>query len=151
MPAGTSEALILDAWLVLEDWTGKAFSDSVIAWVAYFPPLLFLGALTLAAWQLKNERQIETWWSDNGAMAVTGLFALAVYSEVFPRADYYHLVRVLPPVFLFFIVLLDRCMPAIREFLRKRVPSPTPSALLIMAAPIVFLIVIGVKDTWQPQ
>lgn len=144
-------ALILDAWLVLEDWTGKAFSDSVIAWVAYFPPLLFLGALTLAAWQLKNERRIETWWSDNGAMAVTGLFALAVYSEVFPRADYYHLVRVLPPVFLFFIVLLDRCMPAISEFLRKRVPSPTPSALLIMAAPIVFLIVIGVKDTWQPQ
>jgi 4-amino-4-deoxy-L-arabinose transferase-like glycosyltransferase len=144
-------ALILDSWLVLEDWTGKAFGDSVIAWVAYFPPLLFVGALTLAAWQLRSRCRFETWWSKNGAIAITGLFALAVYSEVFPRADYHHLVRVLPPVFLFFIVLLVRCLPAIGEFLRRRVPSPMPTALLIMAAPIVFLVVVGVKDTWQPQ
>lgn len=144
-------ALIIESWLVLQERSGKVFSDSVIAWVAYFPPLLFVAALTVAAWQLKKKRRFETWWHKNGAMAITGWFALAVYSEVFPRADYYHLVRVLPPVFLFFVVLLVRSMPAIGEFLRRRVPSPARTGLLILATPVVFLIVVGVKDTWQPQ
>lgn len=144
-------ALIIESWLVLRAGTGKVFGDSVIAWVAYFPPLLFVATLTVAAWQLKKKSRFETWWHENGAIAITGLFALAVYSEVFPRADYYHLVRVLPPVFLFFIVVLVRSMPAMREFLLNRVPSPTRTAVLILATPIVFLIVVGVKDTWQPQ
>lgn len=144
-------ALIVECWLVLQPRTGKVFSDSVIAWVAYFPPLLFLGSLTVAAWQLKKKSSFETWWHNNGALAITGLFALAVYAEVFPRADYYHLVRVLPLVFLFFIVILGRSMPAMVEFLLKRVPSPTSIAVLILATPVVFLLVVGVKDTWQPQ
>lgn len=144
-------ALIVESWLVLQATTGKTFSDSVIAWVAYFPPVLFVAALALAAWQLRKKPPIENWWRINGAIAITGLFALAVYLEVFPRADYYHLVRVLPPVFLFFVLLLVRCRPALAELLRKQTSSPARITLLILATPVVFLLVLGVRDTWQPQ
>lgn len=144
-------ALIVDSWFVLQAARGKVFSDSVIASVAYFPPLVFVVALALAAWHLKNKKRIESWWRDNGAIMITGLFALAVYLEVFPRADYYHLVRVLPPVFLFLVVLLNRSLAPLADFLRRYVPSPPRNALLILATPIVFLLVVGVHDTWQPQ
>src|SRR5207253_1578475 len=102
-------------------------------------PIVFLVALALGAWQLKNPQRIEDWWRDNGAIAITGMFALAVYLEVFPRADYYHLVRVLPPLFLFYVVLVQRCLPSLREILRQRVPWPGWNAFLIVAATIVFL------------
>lgn len=144
-------ALIVDSWFVLRATRGKVFSDSVIAWVAYFPPLVFVVALAIAAWHLKNKQRIEGWWCDNGAVTITGLFAFAVYLEVFPRADYYHLVRVLPPVFLFLVVVLNRSLPSLSEFLRRRVPWPNRNAVLIVATPICFLLVAGVKDTWQPQ
>jgi dolichyl-phosphate-mannose-protein mannosyltransferase len=144
-------ALIFDSWLVLGERRGKAFSDAVIAWVAYFPPLVFLVASSIAAWQLKHSDRTEGWWRDNGAITITGLFALAVYLEVFPRADYYHLVRVLPPVFLFYLVLVKRCLPSLSAFLRPRVLRPNWNASLILASTIVFLLVVGVKDTWLPQ
>ncbi len=143
--------LVVESRYVLQAIPGKAFSDSVIAWVAYFPPLVFVVALALAAWQLKNRQRIESWWRDYGAITITGLFALAVYLEVFPRADYYHLVRVLPPVFLFLVVLLNRSLPSLSELLRRRVPWPNWNAVLIVATPILCLLVAGVMDTWQPQ
>jgi 4-amino-4-deoxy-L-arabinose transferase-like glycosyltransferase len=143
--------LAVDSWFVLQATRGKVFSDSVIASVAYFPPLLFFVALALAAWQLKNRQRVDGWWRDKGAITITGLFALAIYLEVFPRADYYHLVRVLPPVFLFLVVLLNRSLAPLVDFLRRYVPSPPRNALLILATPIVFLCVVGVHDTWQPQ
>ncbi|HXU38568.1 MAG TPA: glycosyltransferase family 39 protein [Blastocatellia bacterium] len=146
--------LIVESWFVLEATRGKVFSDSVIASAAYFPPLVFVVALALAAWQLRNKRRVEDWWRDKGAIVITGFFALAVYLEVFPRADYYHLVRVLPPVFLFLVVLLNRSLAPLADFLRRYVtshPWPPRNALLILATPIVFLCVIGVHDTWQPQ
>jgi 4-amino-4-deoxy-L-arabinose transferase-like glycosyltransferase len=144
-------ALTVDSWFVLQATRGKVFSDSVIASVAYFPPLVFIIALALAAWQLKNKKRVEGWWGDKGAITITGLFGLAIYLEVFPRADYYHLVRVLPPVFLFLILLLNRGLAPLADFLRRYVSLPTRSALLILATPIVFLMVVGVHDTWQPQ
>ena len=127
-------------------------NESAIASVAYFPPLIFAAASALAIRQLKKKgRDAAGWWRDNGAMAITGLFAVAVYLEVFPRADFYHLVRVLPPVFLFLFALLVRCTPALREYLRTRVPSPNRVALLTAATPLVFLLFGGVKDTWAPE
>lgn len=137
--------------LVLQARPGRVFGDSVIAWAAYFPPLVFFLAAALAAWELRQTRGIKDWWRDNKAIAITGLFALAVYLEVFPRADYYHLVRVLPPVFLFFVVLLYRCMPSLEALLRRQATATTRNALLVLATPAVFLFVAGVKDTWQPQ
>jgi hypothetical protein len=127
-------------------------NESAIAAVAYFPPLIFAAAFALAIWQLKKKgRDAAGWWRDNGAIAITGLFAVAVYLEVFPRADFYHLVRVLPPVFLFFFALLVRCVPTLREYLRTRVPSPNRVALLTAATPLVFLLFAGVEDTWAPE
>ena len=133
---------------------GKAalLNESAIAAVAYFPPLIFAGASAAAIWQLTNkERTPSSWWRDNGTITITGLFAIAVYLEVFPRADFYHLVRVLPPVFLFFCGLLIRWLPALREHLRTRGPSSNRVALLTVATPLVFLLLAGVQDTWAPE
>jgi 4-amino-4-deoxy-L-arabinose transferase-like glycosyltransferase len=133
---------------------GKAalLNESAIASVAYFPPLIFAAALVAAILQLKNkQRDAAAWWRGNGAIAITGLFSVAVYLEVFPRADFFHLVRVLPPVFLFFFVLLARCLLALLEHLRTRVRSPNRVALLMVATPLVFLLLAGVQDTWAPK
>lgn len=127
-------------------------NESAIAAVAYFPPLIFAAASAAAIWQLKkNKHGAAGWWRANGALAVTGLFAIAVYLEVFPRADFYHLVRVLPPVFLFFFALLVRCLPALRERLRKRVAAVHRVALITVAAPLVFLLLAGAQDAWAPE
>jgi len=52
---------------------------------------------------------------------------------------------------LFFFALLVRCVPALREYLRTRVPSPNRVALLTAATPLVFLLFAGVEDTWAPE
>lgn len=145
-------ALIFVSLLVLRSTRGKVFNESTLAWAAYFPPLVFIAVTALALWQLKkNGRAAAAWWHANGAMTITGLFALAVYLEVFPRADYFHLVRVLPPVFMFFFAILCRYLPVVTEQLRNQVPSPHRAALLIVSAPLVLLVMIGVKHTWEPQ
>jgi hypothetical protein len=60
-------------------------------------------------------------------------------------------VRVLPPVFMFFFALLVRCLPVLTERLGKTVPSPRRSAWLVVSAPLVLLVAVGVKNTWEPQ
>lgn len=145
-------ALVVGSIILVAPGRAIFLNESAIALVAYFPPLIFIAASAVAIWQLKtNYRDAERWWRNNGAIAITGLFALAVYLEVFPRADFHHLVRVLPPVFLFFFALLVRCLPALRETLSKRVPSPGRVALLVVTAPLIFLLLAGVKDTWAPE
>jgi len=144
-------ALLFIAVVLLQATRGNVFNDSTIAWVAYFPPLIFAVATAVALWQLRHKERAADWWRNNGAITMTGLFALAVYLEVFPRADYFHLVRVLPPVFLFFFAMLARSFPALKDRLRKRVPSPFRAGLLIASTPLVLLIVIGWKNTWEPQ
>jgi 4-amino-4-deoxy-L-arabinose transferase-like glycosyltransferase len=127
-------------------------NESAIALVAYFPPLIFAAAAAVAIRQLAANRQSTAdWWRANGAITITGLFALAVYLEVFPRADFYHLVRVLPPVFLFFFALLVRCRPALEEHMRNRGLSGSRVAFLTLSAPLVFLLLAGVQDTWAPE
>lgn len=144
--------LAIGSIILLAPGRAALLNESAIASVAYFPPLIFAAAFVTAIWQLKNkERSAASWWRDNGAITITGLFAIAVYLEVFPRADFYHLVRVLPPVFLFFCALLARCVPAIREHLRSHVPSPGRVALLTVSTPLVFLLLAGMQDTWAPE
>lgn len=133
---------------------GRAFllNESAIAAIAYFPPLIFAAALAVAVWQLKSGgRSAVSWWRDNGAIAITGLFAIAVYLEVFPRADFYHLVRVLPPVFLFFFAVLFRGVPSFKDYLRAHGASHHRIALLTVGTPLVFLLLAGVQDTWVPE
>jgi len=144
--------LAIGSIILLAPGRAALLNESAIASVAYFPPLIFAAALGVAVWQLKNtERSAASWWRDNGAITITGLFAIAVYLEVFPRADFHHLVRVLPPVFLFFFVLLARCLPALREHLRTHVPSPNRVALLAVSTPLIFLLLAGVQDTWVSE
>ncbi|MEK6410230.1 MAG: glycosyltransferase family 39 protein [Acidobacteriota bacterium] len=145
-------ALAVGSIILLAPGRAIVLNESAIASVAYFPPLIFVAVSAVAISQLKtNNRGAATWWSNNGAIAITGLFALAVYLEVFPRADFYHLVRVLPPVFLFFFALLVRCLPALRETLSNRVPSPKRVALLVVTTPLIFLMLAGIQDTWEPE
>lgn len=127
-----------------------SLNESAIALVAYFPPFAFALAFALGIRALRTVKQGPLWWRDNGVLTITGLVALAVYLEVFPRADFHHLVRVLPPVFLFFFALLLRCLPFLTEHLRNS-SSPNRSAQLAVAAPLVFLLLAGVQDTWVPE
>jgi hypothetical protein len=137
---------------LLQAFRGNWFNDSLLVWVAYCPPLVFGGELLLMIRQLtRHWRDLASWWRRNGPITITGLFALAVYLEVFPRADYFHLVRVLPPVFLFFFAHLYRYLPLLTEQLRPRMPSPYRTAWLVVSVPLVFLIAIGINNSWAPQ
>ncbi|HKP12893.1 MAG TPA: glycosyltransferase family 39 protein [Blastocatellia bacterium] len=170
--------VLLMAALVL--WPGRAFifKQSATAAVAYLPPALFALVAAVALWPGKlplrsrgerltlrerlkavwrsvaNEFQSREarreWWRRNGATVTVMLFALGVYLEMFPRADYYHLVRVLPPVFLLLLVALMRARPVIAERLR-RLNAPSSAAPLVVFAPLFLLVVIGWQATWRPQ
>jgi 4-amino-4-deoxy-L-arabinose transferase-like glycosyltransferase len=129
---------------------GDVQNDAYLASVAYVPPLLFLSAFMLLIWQLiRNRREPHNWWNENGSLMITGAVALAVYLEVFPRADYYHLVRVLPPVFLFLVALLYQKLPRLFE-LRSALVSGR-ELWLLFAIPVVFLTAIGLNNTWAPE
>lgn len=144
--------IVFGSVMFVQATRGDAFNDALLTLVAYFPPAVLIAASALALWRLKRTQQAPVdWWRNNGAMTITGLFALAVYLEVFPRADYFHLVRVLPPVFLFFCALLARSLPVLTGSLSAMMQSPRRSALLLLSAPIVFLAVIGINNTWAPE
>jgi hypothetical protein len=115
-------------------------------------PAHFAVAAVVAIWQLKHKQgDAPGWWRVNASITITGLFAIAVYLEVFPRADFYHLVRVLPPVFLFLFALLARWWPVLGEYLRTRVADPRRVSVLTLATPLLFLLLAGVQDTWSPE
>ena len=151
LEAYVAVVVAIGAFILLAPGTAAFLNQSAIASVAYFPPLVFALALVVALVQLKKGERRGAWWRDKGALAITGLFALAVYLEVFPRADFHHLVRVLPPVFLFFFALLIRWLPSLVQDLRANVPSPNRVALLIVSAPVLFLLLGGIQDTWATE
>jgi 4-amino-4-deoxy-L-arabinose transferase-like glycosyltransferase len=153
--------VLLMAALVL--WPGRAFivKQSATAAVAYLPLALFALIAAAALWpgkwswrSLVNEFQSREarreWWRRNGASLTVMLFALGVYLEMFPRADYYHLVRVLPPVFLLLLVALVRSRRAVEGRLAQLQVSPRAASLIVFA-PILLLVVIGWQATWRPQ
>lgn len=170
---------LLMAALVL--WSGRAyiFKQSATANVAYLPPALFAIVVAVALWpgrqafRLNGEaptlgKRVKNlwhaiamkfqggaarreWWRRNGLMITVMLFALGIYLEMFPRADYYHLVRVLPPVFLLLLIALLRARPLIEASLRQRLAAPSRTAWLIVLAPVFLLVVIGWQATWRPQ
>ncbi len=129
--------------------------ESAIASVAYFPPVFFAAALGLTFWQLgkriANQIERRKWWARNGDISIAGLFAIGEYLEVFPRADHYHLVRVLPPVMLFLYLVTARSLPDLKRYFQKRLPSSDQAAILVCSAPFLLLAIIGLLDTWRPQ
>lgn len=145
-------AMIVVVSLLLNEDRGKVLNESALALVAYIPPLIFLASTALGVWSFRKTSEGSAhWWKQNRAITITGLFALAIYLEVFPRADYYHLVRVLPPVFMFLFILLLRVVPYLTQLLKVRMASPRQAALLVVSAPIILLVVVGVHNTWEPQ
>jgi hypothetical protein len=126
---------------------------SALVTVAYLPIFLFLVTIGLIAYTYRQYRNGgETgWWQNTGTLAIVGLFTLGVYLEVYPRADYYHLVRVLPPVFVLMLLLISRGLPLLKTYIQGRVQSPNRAALVCVAVPVLLLMVIGIKDAWQPH
>ena len=142
--------LVFGALALLRAQRGDVPNDAFLASVAYFAPILFLSAFGFLLWRLiKNRGEPHKWWNENGSLTITGAVALAVYLEVFPRADYYHLVRVLPPVFLFLVTVLYQKLPRLIE-LRSNIVSAR-AAWLLFSIPIVFLTAIGLNNTWAPE
>lgn len=128
---------------------------SASATVAYMPLILFVIAAGLVVWQLKSvrasEEQKRLWWSRNGKIVILALFAAGAYGEVFPRADYYHLVRVLPPIFLLLVAMIARALPGLRDYFQNHLPSPLRAAIFCAAVPLAMLLVVAIKDVWQPN
>jgi hypothetical protein len=152
---------LLEAYLCLIIVAGAAallmpvraatFKQSATTAVAYVPPFVFAAGLALLAWDWKTSSEPArgaSWWKRNAALVTVSVFALAVYLEVYPRADYYHLVRVLPPVFLVLVMVLFR---AVSECARLSEGMSHRSRLLLGTAPLVMLALVGLKDTWRPQ
>jgi dolichyl-phosphate-mannose-protein mannosyltransferase len=179
VPAGVALALALalglavlhkssrwfDVYLVLLIATGSAIilipgraytiKVSGTALVAYVPPLLFAIA---GFWSFQQIRQgahdrasTKESWGRIAPVAIVTLFALGAYMEMYPRADYYHLVRLLPVIFLLALLLISRSVPALTAYFQGRLRSPRRSALLCASIPLTFLLAMGVKDTWRPH
>lgn len=131
---------------------GRAMTvkTSATAAVAYMPLTLFAVAVLFLAWQFRNRSRSE-WWSSAGPIAIVSLFALGAYLEMYPRADYAHLVRALPPVFLLLFLLIARAVPALTKHFQSRLSNPSRAAILCGAVPLVLLFSAGIKDAWQPR
>jgi 4-amino-4-deoxy-L-arabinose transferase-like glycosyltransferase len=125
------------------------------ALVAYLPLFLFIGTASNLVWLFKatdkTSEDRRRWWTQSGAMIVIGLFALGAFLEMYPRADYYHLVRILPAIFLLVLLMIPRWIEDLDGYFKNRLPSPRRATLLCVSIPLVLLALVGVKDTWQPQ
>jgi 4-amino-4-deoxy-L-arabinose transferase-like glycosyltransferase len=136
---------------------GRAYllKVSAAAAVAYFPLALFAAVAALVAWKLYREPNDEgkrrLWWERYGALIIVALFTLGAYMEMYPRADNYHLVRVLPAVFLLFILFLSVTLPQIADYFQRYHEAPIRIAILCCSVPLVLLAVAGVQNTWRPH
>jgi hypothetical protein len=70
---------------------------------------------------------------------------------MYPRADDYHLVRVLPPVFLLLTVVTARLFPVLESGLRRWLEQPRRTSLVIASIPLVLLFICGLHSTWRPH
>lgn len=154
-PAYLIGALVFGSVVLLIPGRAYAFKESVLASIAYVPIAIFTASFAVALAQLMKARETSEyrakWWQLNGPSVITGLFALGLYLEVFPRADTQHLVRVLPVVLLFLFALLARSFNSISEFFGARMPAPRRLSLLLVSLPLWFLLLAGLLDSWWPQ
>jgi len=161
--------------LVLIPGRAAILKDAATATAAYFPALTFLAAACWIVFRLRDRRRVHD--SASGVdriedanhadpvererrLMIVGCFALGSYLEVFPRADYYHLVRVLPPVFVCFVFLIFCIFAWARRSQATSRSSDTgastTASLEQLMAGLTTLVVLmlaftGIKDTWLPQ
>ena len=154
MPAGFivyTFALIGALFFLILGPGAIVFKESVTSAMSYIPAIVLLDAAVLIGYQgYKLKRPSKVVDVDplrEGKVLIVLMFVLGTYLEVFPRADYYHLVRVLPPVFLLIILLIYN--GGIR--IRRLKPEMFGLYLAVSCLPLVFLLLTGIKDTWRPQ
>ena len=93
----------------------------------------------------------SSWWQQSGKLVIVGLFALGAYLEMYPRADYYHLVRSLPPTFLLVALVGAKLLPPLRHYFSKYLPSPARPIFLCSGLAVALLMLVGFVNTWQPN
>jgi hypothetical protein len=91
------------------------------------------------------------WWRRQGAVVIVSLFALGAYLEMYPRADYYHLVRSLPPTFLLIALLGAKLLPWLRDALSPYLPSSGQALVGCWIVGMGLLMLVGFVNTWQPN
>jgi hypothetical protein len=91
------------------------------------------------------------WWRRNGEAVIVGFFALGAYLEMYPRADYYHLVRALPPTFLLMAFVGAKLLPGLRDYFVLYLPAPKSALRLSCSVAIGLLMLVGFVNTWQPN
>ena len=139
--------------LVLMPGRMAVLKDAATAAVAYFPLFIFLAGLCWILFRLRELKrradQSEVLDRERRLMVVA-CFALGAYLEVYPRADYYHLVRVLPPVMVLFVFLMSCIFSRVPP---DRSSAGSGAAVMAGMAPllVVMLAFTGIKDTWVPQ
>jgi 4-amino-4-deoxy-L-arabinose transferase-like glycosyltransferase len=138
---------------------GRAFmiKNSAIAFMAYLPIILFASIAIVLFFQFRRHRQSTIsnrqsgWWQHNGKLIIVALFALGAYMEMYPRADYYHLVRSLPPTFLLIAFICAKLFPLLRHHFAKYLPSPERTVFACCAVAMALLMLVGFVNTWQPN
>jgi hypothetical protein len=91
------------------------------------------------------------WWQQSGVLVIVGLFALGAYLEMYPRADYYHLVRSLPPTFLLMVLVGAKLLPPLRNYFSKFLPAPARAMFWCCGFAVALLMLVGFVNTWQPN
>jgi 4-amino-4-deoxy-L-arabinose transferase-like glycosyltransferase len=94
---------------------------------------------------------LTNWWQQSGALVIVGLFALGAYLEMYPRADYYHLVRSLPPTFLLIVLVGAKLLPPLRNYFSRYLPSPARAMSLCCGVAVALLMLVGLVHTWLPN
>lgn len=137
-------------------WAGRGSGpmQSAVA-IAAFLPLIAFGAVILI---IKGLLRIQR--NDKGAyeglarhgrrLAIVACVAVGAYMELVPQADVYHLVRVLPPLFLLVTLLLSGLE---NHLFAAGVPRDDLRLLATaLRIPIVALLVcVGIEITWLPR
>ena len=143
-------AVLTGVLLLLVPGPASAAKAGATALMSYVGPALFLLATASVAFEIKT-RSREQWWPSFGPTVIVAAFAFGAYMEMYPRADYAHLVRVLPPVFILLFLLASRVVRPLSSYLEGRVQYARRVAIVCAAAPLVLLFCAGLKDTWQPR
>ncbi|HET9530687.1 MAG TPA: glycosyltransferase family 39 protein, partial [Blastocatellia bacterium] len=124
---------------------GRAYylKQSAIAFASYMPILLFTLVAAWLVWRLRSElkknRTLEDWWAGARTLTIVGLIASGTFLEIYPRADLYHIVRVLPPVFLLLLVVFGKSWPLVDSFISTREKAGRRATLLTFASPVMIL------------
>ena len=137
------------ATILFTNWTRVEISTD--AAISYLPPALFLATFLLVSMRWRKTGR-EACWKEHGGLIITGWFALAAYLEMYPRADEYHLVRILPPVFLLLTIFAVQLKPFVLSRLKEwRIERPERMAAVSLGCIFATIVALGVDNTWLPQ